>query len=463
MSTCRGSTKLSSSTADEQAGSGLFVSLFTTDELAALSSDDAWIRAMLRAEVALARAEAGLGLIPPAAAADIAAVATDMRLHPAALGRAARATGNPVVPLVEALRAGLPEASAQWVHWGATSQDILDTAMVLVIGESALVVDRHLADLAEGCAELTRRHRRTVMIGRSLLQPALPTTFGLKAAGWLIAVDTAREQLRASVARLPVQLGGAAGTLASLGDAGIAVVSAMAHNLGLEEPVLPWHTHRQRIAEAAGALAVVAGSASKITYDVALLMQAEVAEASERREDGRGGSSTLPQKHNPVSAAIVGGAARRVAALVGIVYGGLAQEHERSVGAWHAEWVTLTEVLRLSGGAAATTAECVRGLAVDADAMTSNLGAVGQALLAERVTMELTRRAGRATATAIVADALARADGTGVTFAASLEAVGATTWLSTAEITALVDPSTYLGSSDRFIDRALAAHAFSRR
>jgi 3-carboxy-cis,cis-muconate cycloisomerase len=413
---------------------------------------------MLRAEVALASAEATIGLVPPAAAADISAAAESGRFDPVAIGRAARASGNPVVPLVEALRAGVAEHSAQWVHWGATSQDILDTATMLVIRDSTSAIDRHLATLAEACAGLARHHRQTLMVGRSLLQPALPTTFGLKTAGWLTAVDRSRRHLATSVDRLPLQLGGAAGTLASLGDEGPAVVSAMAESLSLAEPVLPWHTHRQQVAEVAGALAIVAGTASKITYDVALLMQAEVGEVSERRGNGRGGSSTLPQKHNPVSAAIVGGASRRVTALVEIVYGSLAQEHERAVGAWHAEWATLTELLRLSGGAAAATAECIAGLRVHPDAMASNLAAVGQGLLAERVTMELTRRAGRATAVAVVADALAGVASPRPTFAETLEAAGATAWISSGEIGALVDPSTYLGSSDIYIDRALAAH-----
>ena len=257
---------------------------------------------------------------------------------------------------------------------------------------------------------------------------------------------------------LALQLGGAAGTLASLGQEGPAVVSAMAGSLSLAEPVLPWHTHRQQVAEVAGALAIVAGTATKITYDVALLMQAEVAEVSEATGNGRGGSSTLPQKHNPVSAAIVGGASRRVTGLVGIIYGSLAQEHERAIGAWHAEWATLTELLRLSGGAAAVTAECVAGLTVYPDAMASNLAAVGQGLMAERLTSELTRRAGRASAVAMVAGTLAAAADSASTFAESLEAVGVTAWISSGEIGALMDPSTYLGSSDFFIDRALATH-----
>ncbi|HVA05241.1 MAG TPA: 3-carboxy-cis,cis-muconate cycloisomerase [Acidimicrobiales bacterium] len=449
--------KLSSSTADEQNGGGLFTSIFTTDELAGLSSDAAWIQAMLQAEVALAQAEATIGLVPPGAAEDIAAGAATGRFDPVAVGRAARSSGNPVVPLVEALRASVAEESAQWVHWGATSQDILDTAAMLVIRRSTSVIGRHLATLADGCAGLTRLHRHTLTVGRSLLPPALPTTFGLKTAGWLTAVDRARRQLATSVEGLSLQFGGAAGTLASLGEEGPAVLSAMAENLSLVEPVLPWHTHRQQVAEVAGALAVVAGTVNKITYDIALLMQAEVAEVSERGGNGRGGSSTLPQKHNPVSASIVGGASRRVTALVTVIYGSLAQEHERAVGAWHAEWATLTELLRLSGGAAANTAECIAGLSVFPEAMASNLAAAGQDLLAERVIMELTRKAGRASAVAVVADALAAA-GSGPTFAESLQAAGATAWISSAEIDALVDPSTYLGSSDVFIDRALAAH-----
>jgi 3-carboxy-cis,cis-muconate cycloisomerase len=232
----------------------------------------------------------------------------------------------------------------------------------------------------------------------------------------------------------------------------------MAQALNLAEPALPWHTQRQQIAEVAGALAVAAGTVAKITYDIALLMQLEVGEASEGGGPNRGGSSTLPQKQNPVSATTVGGAARRATALTAVIHGALAHEHERGVGNWHAEWATLTELLQLSGGAVAGAAECVAGLQVNALVMAENLAASGPSLLAERFTLELTRRAGRSTAVSLVAEALASPTADGVDFLDALVRAGVTTWITPDELTAFSDPSTYLGSSNDFIDHALAAH-----
>jgi 3-carboxy-cis,cis-muconate cycloisomerase len=295
------------------------------------------------------------------------------------------------------------------------------------------------------------------MVGRTLLQPALPITFGLKAAGWLVGAREARHNLASSRGRLAVQLGGAAGTLASLGPDGPAVVAAFADHLGLAEPVLPWHTARQRVAELAGALAVAAGTAAKISSDVALLMQAEVGEAAEPAAAGRGGSSTLPHKRNPVGAAAVGAATRRVHALVPVLFGAMAAEHERGVGGWQAEWETLTEALALTGGAVGRTAETVDGLEVHGETMGANLEATGGVLVAERIALALARRMDRAAASTAVGEAARAAVATGRSFAEALAehpVVGGA--LSADELAELLDPAGYLGATGSWIERALS-------
>jgi 3-carboxy-cis,cis-muconate cycloisomerase len=458
----KGTRKLSSSIAEgkepDGGPGGLFTSLFSTDELISLTSDAAWVQAMLDTESALAASLADADVIPTAAATEIAAYCRADRFDAALLGRQARASGNPVVPLVTALRDEVSQTAAQWVHWGATSQDILDTAAALVSRSATVAIDRSLRELADGCAALAQAHRDTLMTARTLLQPALPTTFGLKAAGWLVAADAARDQLTHARTGLAVQLGGAAGTLASLGADGPAVVALLAHRLDLAEPIMPWHTDRQRLATFAAALAGASGVAAKITYDIALLMQDEVGEVAASNVPGSGGSSALPQKHNPVDAAVAGGAARRVSALVAVLYGAMAHEHERGIGNWQAEWETLTELLRLSGGAVATAADRVSGLHINPDAMARNLTGSGGLILAERVLAELTRRAGRVEAQRLVTEAMAHAAASGSSFDAELRSEVAPTWLSPDEIDVLLDPAGYLGSSGVFIDRALSAH-----
>ena len=343
----------------------LFSAIVTTDELPAATGDDAWLQAMLDAEAALARAEAAAGVIAVEVADAIADCCRSDRFDAAELGRAARGGGNPVIPLVQSLMAMVPESWRQWVHFGATSQDILDTAAVLIARRAGTLILGHLDALAAGCAGLAQRHRATIMTGRTLLQPALPITFGFKAAEWLVAVTDCRAEVAASIHRLPAQLGGAVGTLAALGDRGPAVAESFARQLDLPAAVVPWSTDRQRMARYAGALVVASGTAAKIAGDVALLMQPEVGEAAEPAAPGRGGSSTLPQKRNPVGAAAVGAAARRAVGLGSVFWGALAGEHERSVSAWPAEWQSLSELIVLAGGAVARTGETVLGLEVD--------------------------------------------------------------------------------------------------
>jgi len=441
----------------------LFSPVVTTAELLAATGSRAWLTAMLDAEAALARAEASLGVIPAAAAEAIAAACHPDRFDAGALGSEARGGGNPVIPLVGRLSSVVGAEGREWVHWGATSQDILDTAAVLVARRAGRIVAADLARLAEGCAALAERHRRTVMVGRTLLQPALPITLGMKAAGWLVGVTDCRASLLMSLDALPVQLGGAAGTLASLGERGPAVLARFAAELGLPEPVMPWHSSRQPVAGLAAALGLAAGTAEKISGDVALLMQEEVGEAFEPAASGRGGSSTLPHKRNPVGAAAVGAAARRAEALVGLYFRSLAGEHERHLVSWPVEWQSLGDLLSLAGGAVARTAETVAGLEVDERAMAERVRSLAGQLMSERVSLALSARLGRAAAREAVGEAARRAtDASAAAFGSSLLSdAKVSPVLSSEELDGLLDPSGYLGSSDAWIDRALAYHGRS--
>ena len=352
--------------------SEFFDASFVPAALARETDDRAWARAMLEVEVALAAAQAEVGLIPASAADAIS-------LDPAALGREAARTGTPAEPLVRALRAEVGGDAGGWVHHGATSQDVVDSAAMLVARRALAQIEPALAAVAESCAALAERHRATPMLARTLLQPALPTTFGLVAARWLVGVDDARRRLReVAERRLAVQLGGAAGTLAVLGADGPAVVSALARRLDLGEPTLPWHTLRGPVHALAGALDEAAGAAGKAALDVVLLAQAEVGEVAESRDGDRGGSSSLPHKRNPIGSVLALAGARRAHAAATALTGTMPQEHERSAtGAWHSEWAALRDALALTGGVAATMADVLDEIEVDAERMRANLEASG--------------------------------------------------------------------------------------
>jgi 3-carboxy-cis,cis-muconate cycloisomerase len=440
----------------ERAASGLFAPIFVSDAVAQVTSDEAWLQAMLDVEAALARAEADVGVITGAQAEAIAAACVAGDFDVDELGDAARLGGNPVIPLVRALGERVDGEAAHAVHWGATSQDVLDTAAMLVTAGALDAIGADLEGVATSAADLAERHRHSLMAGRTLLQHAVPTTFGLKAAGWLVAVlEVADRVAWVRTERLAVQLGGAAGTLASLGDDGPAVVARVAERLGLAVPLLPWHTDRTRIADIAGVLGQVAGVAGKIALDVALLAQTEVAEAFEPAGPGRGGSSTLPHKRNPVGAVSVAAAVRRADGLVGTLYGAMVQEHERAAGAWQAEWPALTELLQLTGGATAHVAEVLAGLEVDTERMRANLDLTGGAVLAERAALRLATDLGRAPARQLVEDASARAAKAGTSLRNELADAAP---LQADELDALFDPAGYLGASSTFIDAALAAY-----
>lgn len=410
-----------------------FAALLVPDDLAEATSDRAWLEAMLDFECALANAEAVAGVIPADAASAIAEACEPDRFDVHDLAVQGRSAGNPAEPLVRALRAAVAPEGRDFVHWGATSQDTVDTAAMLVSRRALGLIVDDVDRLAASCAALAREHRETIMAGRTLLQQAVPTTFGLKAAGWLVAVLQARDGLLRANASLALQLGGAAGTLASLGEHGPAVAEQLAAQLGLGEPPLPWHGNRVRVADLGAALAVGAGVAAKIGTDVALLQQTEVAEV---RDPGSGGSSTMPQKQNPVASAVAAACARQVNAHASVLLGSLVGEHERPVGAWHAEWSALSQALALAGGAVAAVARLTEEIQIDAERMRANLV---EETLSERVSLKLTAQLGREGAHAALAGGLRGQ-------------------LPDDELEGLLDPAGYLGQAGAFVDRALALY-----
>jgi 3-carboxy-cis,cis-muconate cycloisomerase len=362
---------------------GLFDGIFSRGGAADAVSGRAWLQAMLDVELALARACARHTLIPQSAAEAIAAACVAERYDVGEIARAAAASGTPVIPLVAALRAAVGEAAAEHVHRGATSQDVIDSAAMLVARRALRPTLADLAAAADASAQLARAHRRTPILGRTLLQPAEPTTFGLKAAGWLAGIDETRAQLEDVRAHtLAVQLGGAVGTLAAFDGKGAEVAADVARQLELAEPVLPWHSIRTRPARLAGALGAVAGVLGKVAVDVTLLAQGEVGEVREGGDPARGGSSAMPHKRNPVGAVSTRACAERVPGLVATLLGAMRHEHERAAGAWQAEWETQSELLRVVGAEAAWARELLEHLEVDGERMRLNLEASGLALSA---------------------------------------------------------------------------------
>ena len=423
-------------------------------------SDRAWVQAMLDVEAALARAESRIGIIPVAVADSIASHCRVDEFDVAQLGRAALRSANPVIPLVNALRGAVPMDAAPYVHHGATSQDVLDTAMMLIARRGLDIILADLHQAAAGAATLADRHRTTVMAARTLLQQALPTTFGLKAAGWLIAIVEARSELaRLAQTRLAVQFGGAAGTMAALLDRGLDVARELSAELALAEPTLPWHTARARVVEVASALGIAAGVAGKVALDVVLLAQTEVGEVSESTVAGRGASSALPQKHNPVDAIEILAAVRGINAQVAVLQAAMVQEHERAAGAWQAEWPAFAETLRLAGGAVFRLASLIAGLRVDPERMRRNLELSGGSIMAEHVVILLGERADRVMARALVDAAVSRAVATGRPFKDVLSEDSAiTAYLKPEELAAALEPAGYLGVAGPLIDRALSAY-----
>ncbi|WP_030841068.1 3-carboxy-cis,cis-muconate cycloisomerase [Streptomyces sp. NRRL S-475] len=420
---------------------GLLAPGWSGSAAASATDDHAFLKALLDAEAALTRAQAAMGLAPAGAATAVTAAAGAGTFDVRSLAERARTGGNPVIPLVADLTKAVGDPHGPYVHRGATSQDIMDTAMMLV---AARTLDPVLADLGrteQALSRLAAEHRDTAMPGRTLTQHAVPTTFGLKAAGWRSLVLDARERVRAVRESLPAQLGGAAGTLAAFEAYGASdpagLLEAYARELGLRAPDLPWHTLRTPIGDLAGCLAFAAGALGKLAVDVLTLSRTEIAEVV---EGSGGGSSAMPHKSNPVRSTLIASAARRAPQLAATLYGSMAAEDERPAGAWHAEWEPLRDLLRLVGGAARDAAELAEGLRVRPEAMRAHLDLTHGLIVSERLSAELAPVLGRARAKEL----LARLASSGQPLAQAPE-------LADADL----DPTHYTGSAGALTDRAL--------
>ena len=440
--------------------SSLHGPLFSSAPMRALVSDHARLQRMLDVEAALARAEEAEGVIPQGTASAIAKACVADLYDPAAIGEAAVQSGNIAVPFVNALRAQirtLHPRAADFVHWGATSQDIIDTALVIELRAGIDLLVRDIDRAAKAFAADAERYRRTPMAGRTWLQHAVPIPLGLKLAGYAAALMRSRERLlRVRSEALVLQFGGAAGTLAALGDKGLAVSQRLADELGLPLPDAPWHSHRDRLADVASAVAILIGSCGKIARDVSLLMQTEVAEAFEPAADGRGGSSTMPQKRNPVLASTALAAATAAPHLAATIFSAQMQEQERAAGIWPAEWITFPALMLLASGAMAAIADIAEGLEVDEARMRANLDASGGAIMAEAVSFALAPRLGKREAHSILTQAtkLAAAHHRPLKDVLA-EDERVTDALSPEELAQLCDPLNYQGASQAFIERLL--------
>ncbi|MFI7402103.1 3-carboxy-cis,cis-muconate cycloisomerase [Streptomyces sp. NPDC049541] len=432
---------------------GLLAPGWAGSPAASATGDTAFLQALLDAEAALTRAQSALDLAPSEAAAVVTEAAVAARFDARSLAERAREGGNPVIPLVADLTKEVGEEYGPYVHRGATSQDIMDTATMLV---AVRTLDLVLADLGRterALARLAADHRDTAMPGRTLTQHAVPTTFGLKAAGWRSLTLDARDRITAVRDSLPAQLGGAAGTLAAFTVYGArdtqALTAAYARELGLREPLLPWHTLRTPIADLAGCLAFAAGALGKVAADVLTLGRTEVAEVA---EGSGGGSSAMPHKANPVRSTLIAAAALRAPQLAATLFGSLAAEDERPAGAWHAEWEPLRDLLRLVGGAARDAAELAEGLRVHPDAMRAHLDLTHGLIVSERLSAELAPVLGRVRAKALLTDLAKRTYSEGRPLAELLAEEPQLKELNLAELT---DPARYTGSAGALTDRAL--------
>ena len=440
----------------------LLDALFRCEEVENAFSDRACLQGMLDFEAGLARAEARAGVIPSPAATAIAAKCKVELFDVVPLATAARPAGNLAIPLVQALTglvAQTDKESARWVHWGATSQDAIDTGCVLQLRQALGVIAGDVDRLTAGLAELAVRHRSTIVVGRTWMQQALPTTFGVKVAGWLDAMARHRERLREMERSVSVlQFGGAVGTLAALGARGPDVAKNLAEELQLGLPEAPWHSHRDRFAEVATTLGLCVGTLGKIARDISLHAQTEIAEVFEPAGEGRGGSSTMPHKRNPVTSAVVLAAAARVPGLVSTMLTAMVQEQERGLGGWHAEWETLPEIVRLMAGALRQMAETAPGLEVDVEKMRENLEITAGLIYAEAVTMALGAKIGKAPAHEVTEGACRRAQKEKRHLRETIaEDALVRGQLSAEEMAGIFDARKYLGAAEEFVDRVVAA------
>jgi 3-carboxy-cis,cis-muconate cycloisomerase len=441
--------------------SRLIDSLATTDALAEVFSDRAILQAMLGFEAALARAEAKAGLIPASAAEAIAAAASAESLDASTIVREARDSGTVSIPLLRVLRARVEKAdagSARFVHFGATSQDVGDSAIVLTIARARAILAADHIRLERSLRQLSERHAGTVMLGRTLLQPAPPITFGLKAAGWVAALARGWKRVDAAMDEAAVlQFGGASGTLAALGERGLTVARALADDLGLRTPEGPWHAHRDRLAALVSACGIYTATLGKIARDISLLMQDEVGEVAERG----GGSSTMPHKRNPAACAVALAASARLPGLVAAFLSAMVQEHERGVGGWHAEWPTLAAAVQTTGSALAAMADAAGELSVDPERMRANIARTNGAIFAERAMMLMVASLGHESAHRLVSEALAHSRETGTSFRDALMRLPDVVRAIPPDMLATIDvPEDYLGAAEELRKQLLNPEPF---
>ncbi|WP_349970982.1 3-carboxy-cis,cis-muconate cycloisomerase [Pseudomonas caspiana] len=441
----------------------LFDAYFSQPQISEIFSDHGRLQGMLDFEAALARAEASTGLIPAEVVKDIQASCSAELFDFAELAVAIGNAGNSAIPLVKALGkkiAARNPTAERYVHMGATSQDVMDSGLVLQLRDAIALLERDLAELAEALCGQAQRYAVTPLAGRTWLQQATPVTLGMKIAGWLGAITRHRQRLQELKPRLlSLQFGGASGTLAALGDHALPVAEALARELQLSLPEQPWHTQRDRLVEFAGWLGLIAGSLGKIGRDISLLMQTEVGEVFEPAAAGKGGSSTMPHKRNPVGAAVMISASVRAPGLVATMFAAMPQEHERSLGLWHAEWETLPELCCLVSGSLQQALQVIPALEVNAEQMLTNLDSTQGLVLAEAVSIALAQRIGRDAAHHLIEQSCRRAVQQGLHLR---EVLGAdpqvSAELSAAELDHLLDPANYLGLAQQWVERAVAEH-----
>lgn len=434
--------------------------LFMTDKMREIFSDANRLQRMLDFEAALARALVRADVAPQSSAALIEAQCKSNLYSREAIASAAALAGNLAIPLVKeltALVAKSDEKAAGFVHFGATSQDVIDTGLVLQLREAFDDTEKELVRLSSMLRLLTAEHKATLLAGRTWMQQASPVTLGLKFAGWLDAIERHRERLGQMRKRVEVlQFGGAVGTLAAFGNAGQRVEEALAQELKLALPDIAWHAQRDRPAEVAAFYGILTGTLGKIARDISLMSQTEIGEVAEPSAPGRGGSSTLPHKRNPVGCSVVLAAAIRVPGLVSTMLSAMVQEHERGLGGWQVEWETLPEICMLASGALAHLIQILEGLEIHEDAMARNLDATRGLLMAEAVAMALAKHIGKMPAHQLIERASHRAIESGKLFREVLASEPEIAkYLSSREIDELLDPKNYTGSARAMIDRVL--------
>jgi 3-carboxy-cis,cis-muconate cycloisomerase len=450
----------SPSSASTVIDSALFRDSFGTAQMRAVFNDHALVQRYIDAEIALACAQARIGVIPVDAAQTIARESRIERIDFDLMREETGNVGYPILPLVHQLVKMCGDAG-RYVHWGATTQDIMDTAVSLQVRDALDIIDGDIRSLRAILADLARKHRDTPMAGRTHLQQALPITFGYKAAIWLAMFDRHQQRIAELRPRVAVvQFAGAAGTLASLGDKGLEVQRAMAQELGLGVPATTWHVARDGFAEAVNLLALVTGSLGKIALDVMIMASTEFAEVYEPFVKGRGASSTMPQKRNPVSSELMLAASKAVRQHAGLMLDAMVQDFERATGPWHAEWIAIPESFILTAGALHQAKFALGGLVVDEAKMRSNLGISQGLIAAEAVMMGLAPALGRHAAHDVVYDACRKVNEKGGTLAGALAAMPeVSAHLDRAAIEALTDPANYLGLSAQMVDQALSLSA----